>query len=46
MMAGFFRLKFPHLVHAAVSSSSPWLAKLDMQEVRGQGSGLGLGFRS
>eukprot|EP00613_Pedinella_sp_CCMP2098_P034599 CAMPEP_0171724882 /NCGR_PEP_ID=MMETSP0991-20121206/24643_1 /TAXON_ID=483369 /ORGANISM="non described non described, Strain CCMP2098" /LENGTH=504 /DNA_ID=CAMNT_0012317875 /DNA_START=26 /DNA_END=1540 /DNA_ORIENTATION=+ len=31
MMAGFFRLKFPHLVHAAVSSSSPWQAKLDMQ---------------
>ena len=24
MMAGFFRLKYPHLVHAAVSSSSPW----------------------
>ena len=32
MMAGFFRLKYPHLVHAAVSSSSPWLAKVDMQE--------------
>ena len=26
------RLKFPHLVHAAVSSSSPWKAQIDMQE--------------
>lgn len=32
MMAGFFRLKYPNLVHASVSSSSPWLAKVDMQE--------------
>lgn len=49
MMAGFFRLKYPHLVHAAVSSSSPWLAKLDMNEYQDvvgdsltvQGGGVG-----
>jgi len=32
MMSGFFRLKFPNLVHASVSSSSPWQAQLDMPE--------------
>lgn len=32
MLAGWFRLKFPHLVHAAVSSSAPVRAKLDMYE--------------
>lgn len=31
MMSGFFRLKYPNLVHASVSSSSPWNAVLDMQ---------------
>ena len=31
MMAGFARLKLPHLFHAAVSSSSPWKAQMDMQ---------------
>lgn len=31
MLAGFFRLKYPHLVHAAVSSSAPWQAVTDMQ---------------
>lgn len=31
MMSGFFRLKFPHLVHGAISSSAPWNATLDMQ---------------
>jgi len=31
MLAGWFRLKFPHLVFAAVSSSAPVLAQLDMQ---------------
>jgi hypothetical protein len=29
--AGFFRLKYPHLVHASISSSSPWNAVVDMQ---------------
>mmetsp|Transcript_53378 Transcript_53378/g.68502 ORF Transcript_53378/g.68502 Transcript_53378/m.68502 type:complete len:507 (-) Transcript_53378:231-1751(-) len=32
MMSGFFRLKYPNLVHASVSSSSPWNALLDMQQ--------------
>ena len=32
MMSGFFRLKYPNLVHASVSSSSPWQAQLDMPE--------------
>jgi len=32
MLAGWFRLKYPNLVHAAVASSGPVLAKLDMQE--------------
>jgi thymus-specific serine protease len=32
MMSGFFRLKYPNLVHASVSSSSPWNAILDMQQ--------------
>lgn len=31
MLAGWFRTKFPHLVHAAVSSSAPVLATLDMR---------------
>lgn len=31
MVAGFARLKLPHLFHAAVSSSSPWKAQVDMQ---------------
>jgi hypothetical protein len=31
MVAGFARLKLPHLFHAAVSSSSPWQAQVDMQ---------------
>lgn len=30
MVSGFARLKLPNLVHAAVSSSSPWLAAVDM----------------
>jgi len=30
MLAGWFRLKFPHLAHAAVASSAPVLAQLDM----------------
>ena len=29
-VSGFARLKLPNLVHAAVSSSSPWLAAVDM----------------
>ena len=32
MVSGFARLKLPHLIHAAVSSSSPWRAKVDMPE--------------
>jgi len=31
MLAGWARLKFPHLVHAAVSSSAPVRAELDMR---------------
>jgi hypothetical protein len=30
MLAGWFRIKFPHLAHAAVSSSAPVFAQLDM----------------
>jgi len=30
MLAGWFRLKFPHLVHAASASSAPVMAQLDM----------------
>jgi len=30
MLAGWFRLKFPHLVSASVSSSAPVLAQVDM----------------
>ena len=32
MLSGFARLKLPHLIHASVSSSSPWRAKVDMRE--------------
>lgn len=32
MLAGWFRLKFPHLVHASVASSAPVKAKVDMNE--------------
>ena len=32
MMAGWFRVMYPHLVHASISSSAPVKAKLDMQE--------------
>lgn len=32
MMAGFARLKLPHLFHAAVSSSAPWQAVVDMPQ--------------
>lgn len=32
MLAGWARLKYPHLFHAAVSSSSPMLAQLDFPE--------------
>jgi len=32
MLAGFARLKLPHLIHAASSSSSPWRAVVDMPE--------------
>ena len=32
MMAGWFRVKYPELVHASVSSSAPVVAKLDMNE--------------
>ena len=31
MLSGWLRLKYPHLFHASVSSSSPVRAKLDMQ---------------
>jgi len=32
MVAGFARLKLPHLIHASSSSSSPWKAQVDMPE--------------
>lgn len=32
MLAGWARLKYPHLFHAAVSSSSPLQAQLDFPE--------------
>lgn len=32
MLAGWARLKYPHLFHAAVSSSSPLLAQLDFPQ--------------
>eukprot|EP00908_Phaeocystis_cordata_P002847 Transcript_13091.p1 GENE.Transcript_13091~~Transcript_13091.p1 ORF type:complete len:506 (-),score=202.27 Transcript_13091:1411-2928(-) len=32
MLAGWFRVKYPSLVHAAVASSAPVQAKVDMQE--------------
>ena len=32
MVAGFARLKLPHLVHASSSSSSPWRAVVDMPQ--------------
>ena len=32
MLAGWFRLKFPNLVHAAIASSAPVHTKLEMQE--------------
>ena len=32
MMASFFRIKHPELVHAAVASSAPVIAKLEMKE--------------
>lgn len=41
MLAGWFRLRFPHLVHAAVASSAPVQAQLDMRgynDVRGAGT--------
>lgn len=31
MLAGWFRLRFPHLVHASVASSAPVQAELDMR---------------
>jgi serine protease 16 len=31
MLAGWFRTKFPHLVHAAVSSSAPVFAQVEMR---------------
>jgi len=31
MLAGWARLKFPHLIHAAISSSAPVRAELDMR---------------
>merc|ERR1712062_587951 len=31
MLAGWARLKFPHLIHAAVSSSAPVRAEVDMR---------------
>jgi len=32
LMAGYARLKLPHLFHAAVSSSAPWRAVVDMPQ--------------
>ena len=32
MLAGWFRLKFPNLVHASIASSAPVQAKVDMNE--------------
>lgn len=32
MLAGWARLKYPHLFHAAVSSSSPLRAQLDFSQ--------------
>eukprot|EP00754_Rhynchopus_humris_P043844 Rhum_TRINITY_DN3565_c0_g1::Rhum_TRINITY_DN3565_c0_g1_i1::g.11297::m.11297 len=31
MLAGWFRLKFPHLVHASIASSAPVQARVDMR---------------
>jgi serine protease 16 len=31
MMAGFFRLKYPHFAHGAVSSSAPVKAQVDFR---------------
>ena len=35
MLAGWARLKYPHLFYAAVSSSSPLRAKLDFPQYNG-----------
>jgi serine protease 16 len=32
MLAGWFRLKFPQLIHASIASSAPVQAKVDMNE--------------
>jgi len=32
MLSGWMRIKFPHLVHASVSSSAPVKSKLDFPE--------------
>lgn len=32
LVAGYARVRLPHLFHAAVSSSAPWVAKVDMAE--------------
>ena len=37
MLAGWFRLKFPQLIHASIASSAPVQAKVDMNEYNGKG---------
>ena len=36
MLAGWFRLKFPQLIHASIASSAPVQAKVDMTEYNGE----------
>lgn len=38
-LAGWFRLKFPQLIHASIASSAPVQAKVDMNEYNGKWRG-------
>ena len=40
MLAGWFRLKFPQLIHASIASSAPVQAKVDMNEYNGKKPGI------